>query len=248
MERYGVLYKHHKQERKARWTTYRREQSAMHESCMRVKGQDARKKDKKKKKKVVVAFGAAQFPSTMRGMQPVPRERFLKRLSHHVTVVRTSEMRTSRVCSKGCGWENDPTTSDEWEKKKKDGDLIHMRCERHACGCAGAAIRAVPICPKMQSDMAQGRQCGSQYCIHVPLAAGAQERRSVQYPFALKCRVIWHRSIREVLICPKCRVIWHRDVNAARNIASMFRWQRVHGEKMPPRFSRVAPETPRDDD
>jgi hypothetical protein len=87
------------------------------------------------------------------------------------------------VCSKGCGWGDDPTTRSEWEKRKGDYDLIQMRCERSACGCAGAGVRAI-------------------------------------------------------LICPKCRMIWHRDVNAARNIAWMFWWQRAHAGKKPLRFRR----------
>lgn len=181
MERFGVLYKHYKQERAIRWRTYRSEQKALHELCMRVQG-GRRKED------VVVAFGAAQFPSTMRGVCSVPVKRFRRYLERYVTLVLTSEWRTSRVCSKGCGWHVDPATREQWDKMKEESDLTHMHHERRACGCAGDRVHAT-------------------------------------------------------LICPKCRVIWNRDVNAARNIAYMFWWQRVHAGAKPPRFCRPSAAT-----
>jgi hypothetical protein len=180
VERFPVLYSHYKKERAARWETYQKEQKAMHELCMRVKGEDARQLPKEK---VVVAFGDARFPSTMRGVRAVPVKRFRKQLPRYVTVVPVSEMRTSRVCSKGCGWDDEPTTREEWKKRKKEYDLINMRSERRACGCPGAGVHAI-------------------------------------------------------VICPHCNMTWHRDVNAARNIAYMFWWQRTHAGEMPPRFRR----------
>lgn len=143
MERFGVLYKHYKQEREIRWRTYRSEQKALHELCMRVQG-GRRKED------VVVAFGAAQFPSTMRGVRSVPVKRFLRHLYRYVTIVLTSEWGTSRVCSKGCCWHDDPATLEEWEARRKNG-LIHMRGERRACGCAGDRVHATLICPKCRA-------------------------------------------------------------------------------------------------
>src|SRR4051812_47412357 len=71
----------------------------MHKLCMRVKGDP-----KLKKEDVVVAFGAAMFRSSMRGRRAVPVRRFIKHLRQYVTVVLTSEMYTSRVCSNECGW------------------------------------------------------------------------------------------------------------------------------------------------
>ena len=49
-------------------------------------------------------------------------------------------------------------------------------------------------------------------------------------------RVCAGDRVHATLICPKCRAIWNRDVNAARNIAYMFWWQRVHAGAKPPRF------------
>ncbi|KAJ8102065.1 hypothetical protein POJ06DRAFT_76308 [Lipomyces tetrasporus] len=41
-------------------------------------------------------------------------------------------------------------------------------------------------------------------------------------------------SLHPVLFCNKCHTVWNRDVNAARNIAWIFWWMRVHGEGRPP--------------
>jgi hypothetical protein len=113
VQRFPTLYEHYKQERFSRWKTYVKEQKALHKLCMRVKGDP-----KLKREEVVVAFGAAMFRSTMRGKRAVPVRRFLKHLRQYVTVVMTSEMRTSRVCSHGCGWEagKQPKKSDKSKK------------------------------------------------------------------------------------------------------------------------------------
>jgi hypothetical protein len=157
----------------------RREQKALHELCMRVKGEDARHL---KREDVVVAYGEARFLSAMRGRPSVPVKRFRKHLKHYVTVVPTSERLTSQVCSKGCGSEGEK--EEEGKKKKEKGDkLVAMRGGQHARTCKEA-------------------------------------------------------SLNTVLICNQCRTVWNRDVNAARNIAWMFWWQRVHAslDSLPPRF------------
>ncbi|KAK9369805.1 hypothetical protein V1509DRAFT_645536 [Lipomyces kononenkoae] len=45
-------------------------------------------------------------------------------------------------------------------------------------------------------------------------------------------------SLHSVLYCHKCHTVWNRDVNAARNIAWVFWWMRVHGGGRPPGFGR----------
>ena len=68
---------------------------------------EKKKKERKKKEKprlrredVVVAIGAAQFGSTMRGRRAVPLKKFFKWLARYVLIVWVDEYRTSRVCSK----------------------------------------------------------------------------------------------------------------------------------------------------
>jgi hypothetical protein len=48
------------------------------------------------KENTIVVYGAGQFGSTLRGKRSVPVKRFRKHLERYVTVVLTSEMRTSR--------------------------------------------------------------------------------------------------------------------------------------------------------
>jgi hypothetical protein len=120
-------------------------------------------------------------------------QRFRKELERYVTVVPTNEMRTSRVCSHGCGWEEEEEeaweqpvramSEEEQEERKRKFDLIPVRGERSVSGRAGP-------------------------CLH-----------AVRY-------------------CKGCRTIWNRDVNAARNIAYSFWWQRGHAGELPPRFRR----------
>lgn len=105
------LYAHYKQERESRWKTYRCEQKAMHEFSMRVKGKENRRA---KREDVVVAYGAGQFASSMKGKRAVPVKRFRKHLSRYVTVVLVDEFRTSLECSK-C-WEK------RWLKKEGGSD------------------------------------------------------------------------------------------------------------------------------
>jgi hypothetical protein len=64
---------------------------------MRVKGHENRRA---KREDVVVAYGAGQFASSMKGKRGAPVKRFLKHLRRYVTVVLVDEFRTSRVCSK----------------------------------------------------------------------------------------------------------------------------------------------------
>ena len=121
---------------------YQKEQAAMHKLCMKVKGDP-----KLAKKDVVVAIGSAEFLATRRGMKwGAPVKRLIKTLKRYVTVVRVSEMRTSRVCSNGCGWDEEPADAAEAKQRQEDFDLIPMRGERSASGCAGAALYTVKRC------------------------------------------------------------------------------------------------------
>jgi transposase len=139
VQAYPTLYEHYKQHRVIRWKTYRKEQKAMHGMCMLVKGDPSLKKED-----VVVAYGAAQFGSTMVGKQPVPVKRFLNMLKKYVTVVPTPEDRTSRVCSKGCcqGQAGSAPGADELvpmrgegnKSKKKKGRPLHAVRVCLVCG------------------------------------------------------------------------------------------------------------------
>jgi hypothetical protein len=132
---YPKLYEYYKQERVIRWKTYQREQKAMHELCMRVKGDPSLKKED-----VVVAYGAGQFwMSPMVGMRSAPVKRFRQHLEKYVTLVLTSEMRTSRVCSNGCFW-------DQAGSAPEKDELIPMRAERSKSGKKGPPIYAVRRC------------------------------------------------------------------------------------------------------
>ncbi|KAK9242532.1 hypothetical protein V1506DRAFT_509349, partial [Lipomyces tetrasporus] len=59
---FHVVFRHYKDERPTRWKTYCREQKALHDICMRIKG-----KKRAKKEDVVVAYRDGLFGSTMRG-------------------------------------------------------------------------------------------------------------------------------------------------------------------------------------
>ena len=117
----------------------------MHELCMCVKGDPRLKKED-----VIVAFGSARFSSSsLRGLGPVPLLRFRKHLERYATVVLTSEMRTSRVCSNGCGWDGhpEPASDEEGWARKKEYDLVPMRGQRRRCGHPGPNLHAVLVCP-----------------------------------------------------------------------------------------------------
>jgi hypothetical protein len=127
------LYEHYKQERWSRWMTYRREQKALHELCMRVKG-DAQAK----RENVIVACGGAQFGSTMRGLRGAPLKRFYRELGRYVTIVWVDEYLTSRVCST-CSEERltgkkkektEKEKAEEKEKKKKNKEKEKARKRR----------------------------------------------------------------------------------------------------------------------
>ncbi|KAK9315007.1 hypothetical protein V1524DRAFT_476985 [Lipomyces starkeyi] len=45
-------------------------------------------------------------------------------------------------------------------------------------------------------------------------------------------------SLHPVLFCNKCHTVWNRDMDAARNIAWIFWWMRVHNGRRPPGFRR----------
>src|SRR5690242_13869872 len=77
----------------------------------------------------------------MVGMRSVPVKRFREHLERYAIVVPTSEMRTSKVCSNGCVWEQDGASPEKDE-------LIPVRGERSASGRAGPPIHAVLRCPK----------------------------------------------------------------------------------------------------
>ena len=106
----------------------------MHKLCNRVKGDPSLKKEE-----VIVAYGAAQFGSTMVGKQPVPVKGFLEMLKKYVTVVPTPERRTSRVCSKCC--------HDQAGSAPGKYELVPMRAERSKSGKKGRRLHAVLLCP-----------------------------------------------------------------------------------------------------
>lgn len=132
---YPTLYEHYKQERVFRWKTYWKEQKALHELCIRVIGDPSLKK-----KDVIVVYGDGHFSSTMRGKRSVPVKRFREYIEQYAIVIPTSEMRTSRVCSNGCCWE-------QADASPEKDELIPMRGERSASGKAGPPIHAVRRCP-----------------------------------------------------------------------------------------------------
>jgi hypothetical protein len=82
----------------------------------------------------------------MRGKRSVPVKRFLQHLRRYVTVVLTNEMRTSRVCSNGCGHAASEPAEATGEEGQNSYDLIPVRGERDASGRAGPCIFAVRYC------------------------------------------------------------------------------------------------------
>ena len=98
------LFRFYMRMRRVRWRTYQREQRALHQICLHIKGdRHAKRSD------VVVAFGAASFGSAMRGVRGVPVKKFRKYLARYVTLVLVDEFRTSRVCSHLCALEEAPS-------------------------------------------------------------------------------------------------------------------------------------------
>ena len=100
VKHFGQLYVHYLPMRQVRWTTYQREQWALHTLCMRIKGDPLAKRSD-----IIAAFGAAGFPSAKKGSRPAPVKKFREHLKRYVTVVMVDEFRTSRMCSKLCALE-----------------------------------------------------------------------------------------------------------------------------------------------
>ena len=102
---------------------------------MRVKGDPSLKKEE-----VVVAYGAAQFwLSAIVGTRSVPVKRFRQHLEKYVTLVLTSEMRTSRVCSNGC-------CQGQAGSAPGEDELVPVRAEKSKSGKKGPSIHAVRLC------------------------------------------------------------------------------------------------------
>ena len=82
-------------------------------------------------------------------------EAFPWALEHHATLAPTSEMRTSKLCSKGCGWKNitEPAKNAKEEKKRATlGVLAPMRGERRGVsGRAGESLYSVRFCPECRT-------------------------------------------------------------------------------------------------
>ena len=98
------LFRFYMRMRRVRWRTYQREQRALHQICLHIKGDcHAKRSD------VVVAFGAASFGSAMRGVRGAPVKKFRKYLARYVTLVLVDEFRTSRMCSNLCALEEAPS-------------------------------------------------------------------------------------------------------------------------------------------
>ncbi|KAK9429423.1 hypothetical protein V1505DRAFT_167637 [Lipomyces doorenjongii] len=64
---FPILFEHYNKERPLRWKTHYREQKALHGICIRIKGNKQAKKED-----VVVAYGAGQLGSTMKGKRAAP--------------------------------------------------------------------------------------------------------------------------------------------------------------------------------
>ena len=98
--------KKNKRQAKSKPQTKRGKRRAKQKEKRQAKNEKKKKKRKKKEKPrlrredVVVAIGAAQFGSTMRGRRAVPLKKFLRILARYVVIVWVDEYRTSRVCSK----------------------------------------------------------------------------------------------------------------------------------------------------
>jgi hypothetical protein len=118
---YDQLHQHYRGERESRWSTYRKSMGALHELCMRVKGDPELRREQ-----VVVAYGAGQFGSTMKGKRPVPVKKFRKHLMRYVTVVMVDEFRTSRVCSKLCFMEEEGDNASESGNEEEEEERVLM--------------------------------------------------------------------------------------------------------------------------
>ena len=97
--------KKNKRQAKSKPQTKRAKRRAKQKEKRQAKNEKKKKKERKKKPRlrredVVVAIGAAQFGSTMRGRRAVPLKKFFKWLARYVLIVWVDEYRTSRVCSK----------------------------------------------------------------------------------------------------------------------------------------------------
>ena len=97
--------KKNKRQAKSEPQTKRAKRRAKQKEKRQAKNVKKKKKERKKKPRlrrevVVVAIGAAQFGSTMRGRRAVPLKKFLRLLARYVLIVWVDEYRTSRVCSK----------------------------------------------------------------------------------------------------------------------------------------------------
>jgi len=216
VEYFPRLYEHYKQERPIRWKTYRKEQKAMYELCMLVKGDPSLEK-----KHVVVAYGAGQFSSTMRGLRPMPVKRFLEELKRYVTVVLTDENHTSQKCSK-CSWgqEAPKKAADASKKSKKAADAGKKGKKRKWRGKKKEEKKNRE--KKKAEDAKKGKEDKK---VLIPVHGERSANGSKGPP------------LHAVRYCVDCNTIWHRDVNAARNIARMFWWLRCCPDSLPPLVS-----------
>ncbi|KAK9366104.1 hypothetical protein V1509DRAFT_611902 [Lipomyces kononenkoae] len=145
---FPVLFEHYKDERPSRWKTYCREQKALHDICMHIKGSKRAKKEH-----VVVAYGDGRFGSTMHGKRAAPVKKLRKHLRRYATVVPVNEFRTSRTCSAHNEEQRERMGLGEQEDEgggtsKRAPDLVHIRAQRHANGAAGPSLHAVVYCHK----------------------------------------------------------------------------------------------------
>lgn len=86
------------------WRSFKKRKSTLDQFANHI----WRKSDVEDKKSVIIAYGDAVFSHSMRGNAPVPTKTLKNTLARHLTLIPTSEYRTSQICSHLC--------TDEYEK------------------------------------------------------------------------------------------------------------------------------------
>ncbi|KAI7852532.1 hypothetical protein BDC45DRAFT_558755 [Circinella umbellata] len=94
----------------------------------------------RQRQQVVIAYGLAHFYHAMRGNRSVPVEKFKRIVYKYLTVVPTSEIRTSKECSHLYCINDQDFLNNPWQ------DLRSIHSEAHPDGARGGTLYKIKIC------------------------------------------------------------------------------------------------------
>ncbi|KAI7860061.1 hypothetical protein BDC45DRAFT_553085 [Circinella umbellata] len=131
-----LLEYHQMIQRTLKFTTYRWSQQIFATYIRRFKLHNRFRQ----RQQVVIAYGSAHFYHAMRGNRSVPVEKFKRIVRKYLTVVPTSEIRTSKECSHLCRINDQDFLNNPWQ------DLRSIHSEAHPDGTRGGTLYKIKIC------------------------------------------------------------------------------------------------------